>query len=103
VFVCTTLIVALAVYIRTAIRLAETAEWLLHFLSTREVIFGCLEFALILVAVYLLAAFHPGTFMELVYRGFEQVFNLKILAPDLTGIQFNAMIYDYLSCIGVSA
>jgi hypothetical protein len=43
------------------------------------------------------------TFIELVYRGFEQVFNLKILASDLTGIPFNAMIYDYLSCIGVSA
>ena len=64
VFSIATLVAALAVYLRTTIRLAETAEGLLTFLSTHEVIFGCLEFAPIVVAVYLFIVFHPGKYLK---------------------------------------
>ncbi len=53
----------LAVYLRTCVRLAETAEGLLEFLSTHEVIFGCLEFVPILIAVYLFIYWHPGRWL----------------------------------------
>ncbi|KAK5674189.1 hypothetical protein LTS10_013086 [Elasticomyces elasticus] len=59
----TTLIVAtLAVYLWTCFRLAEGAEGLMEELSTHEVYFGCLEFAPVVVAIYLLAYGHPGRF-----------------------------------------
>lgn len=62
-FAAATFIAALAVYVRTIIRLAETAEGLLQFLSTHEVIFGCLEFLPIIVAVYIFVLFHPGKYL----------------------------------------
>lgn len=64
VFSTATLVASIAVYLRTIIRLTETAEGLLKFLSTHEVIFGCLEFAPILVAVYLFVVFHPGKYLR---------------------------------------
>ncbi|RVX72655.1 hypothetical protein B0A52_04053 [Exophiala mesophila] len=57
-------IAALAVYLRTCFRLAETAEGLLEYLSTHEVFFGCLEFVPIVVAVYLLIYWHPGRWLN---------------------------------------
>jgi hypothetical protein len=59
-FVIALVVATLAVYLRTCFRLAETAEGLLATLSTHEVYFGCLEFAPIVVAVYLLVYWHPG-------------------------------------------
>ena len=56
-------IATLAVYLRTCIRLAETTEGLLKFLSTHEAIFGCLEFLPIIVAVYIFAYWHPGRWL----------------------------------------
>ena len=53
----------LLVYLRTCIRLAETAEGLQHWLSTHEVIFGCLEFAPMVIAVYTLLYWHPGRWL----------------------------------------
>ncbi|GAB1312722.1 Sphingoid long-chain base transporter RSB1 [Madurella fahalii] len=50
----------LLVYLRTVFRLAETAEGLGGNLSTREVYFGTLEFLPIVLAVPLLAIWHPG-------------------------------------------
>jgi hypothetical protein len=50
----------LLVYLRTCFRLAETAEGLGGSLSTREVYFGTLEFAPVVVAVLLFASWHPG-------------------------------------------
>ena len=50
----------LAVYLRTCVRLAETAEGLLKFLSTHEAIFGCLEFLPIVIAVYIFTYWQPG-------------------------------------------
>ena len=52
------------VYFRTCIRLAETSQGLQHWLSTHEVIFGCLEFAPMLLAVYTLLYFHPGRWLR---------------------------------------
>ena len=51
------------VYIRTCVRLAETAQGLQHYLSTHEVIYGCLEFAPIVIAVYLFMYWHPGRWL----------------------------------------
>ncbi len=63
IFAAATLFATLAVYLRTCIRLAETAEGLLEFLSTHEAIFGCLEFLPIIIAVYLFIYFHPGRWL----------------------------------------
>ncbi|KAH7014289.1 RTA1 like protein-domain-containing protein [Microdochium trichocladiopsis] len=54
------IISALAVYLRTCFRLAETAEGLGGKLQTNEVYFACLEFAPVALAVVLLAVWHPG-------------------------------------------
>ncbi|KAL9115179.1 MAG: hypothetical protein Q9227_000973 [Pyrenula ochraceoflavens] len=59
-FICALVSASLLVYLRTAFRLAETAEGLNGFLTTHEVFFGCLEFAPVVVAVWIFAAFHPG-------------------------------------------
>ncbi|KAL3425696.1 Sphingoid long-chain base transporter RSB1-like protein 7 [Phlyctema vagabunda] len=48
------------VYIRTIFRLAETATGVLSYLSTHEAFFGALEFAPMVLAVLLLAIWHPG-------------------------------------------
>ncbi|KAK4093685.1 hypothetical protein Purlil1_2019 [Purpureocillium lilacinum] len=53
-------VVTLLVYLRTAFRLAETAEGLYGKLQTNEVYFACLEFAPIALAVLLFAVWHPG-------------------------------------------
>jgi hypothetical protein len=63
VFAAATFVATLMVYLRTCIRLAETAEGLLKYLSTHEVIFGCLEFAPIVVAVYIFIYWHPGRWL----------------------------------------
>ncbi|BFZ55302.1 hypothetical protein PYCC9005_002342 [Savitreella phatthalungensis] len=62
-FIGALVLATLLVYLRTVFRLAETAEGLGGKLSTREVFFGCLEFAPIVIAVYLLAFFHPGLWL----------------------------------------
>lgn len=56
-------VAALLVYIRTCFRLAETAEGLNSTLATREAYFGSLEFAPIVIAVFILAVWHPGKWL----------------------------------------
>ena len=63
VFAGAVFVATLLIYLRTCIRLAETAEGLLKFLSTHEAIFGCLEFAPIVIAVYLFVYWHPGRWL----------------------------------------
>ncbi len=63
-FIGALIIATLAVYLRTCFRLAETAEGLQQFLSTHEAFFGCLEFAPIVVAVYLFTYWHPGRWLK---------------------------------------
>ncbi|KAF2114719.1 RTA1 like protein-domain-containing protein [Lophiotrema nucula] len=53
-------IAVVLVYLRVCFRLAETAEGLYGNLNTHEVFFGCLEFAPVVVAVWLLGVWHPG-------------------------------------------
>ncbi|ORY14197.1 RTA1 like protein-domain-containing protein [Clohesyomyces aquaticus] len=53
-------IAVVLVYLRVCFRLAETAQGLYSKLSTHEVYFGCLEFAPVVVAIFLLTAWHPG-------------------------------------------
>jgi len=50
----------LLIYLRTVFRLAETAQGLGGGLSTKEVYFGVLEFAPVVLAVLLLTIWHPG-------------------------------------------
>jgi len=47
-------------YLRVCFRLAETAEGLYGKLNTHEVYFGTLEFMPVVLAVWLLAFWHPG-------------------------------------------
>ncbi|OAA71495.1 RTA1 like protein [Cordyceps fumosorosea ARSEF 2679] len=48
------------IYLRTAFRLAETAEGLFGNLQTHEIYVACLEFAPVALAVLLFGCFHPG-------------------------------------------
>jgi hypothetical protein len=59
-FILALVVATLMVYQRTCFRLAETSEGLYGGLSTHEVFFGCLEFAPIVIAVYLFSIWHPG-------------------------------------------
>lgn len=59
-FIAVLVVATLLIYLRTCFRLAETAEGLFGHLSTHEVFFGCLEFAPVVVAVYLFNIWHPG-------------------------------------------
>lgn len=63
----------LLVYLRTDFRLSETASGLNSDLATSEVYFGSLEFAPIVVAVFLLAVWHPGRWLPR-NRGENSVF-----------------------------
>jgi hypothetical protein len=47
-------------YLRVCFRLSETSEGLFGTLNTHEVYFGTLEFMPVVLAVWLLAAWHPG-------------------------------------------
>lgn len=60
VFVAAFVVATLLIYLRTVFRLAETAEGLGGALSTREVYFGTLEFAPVVLAVLLFTIWHPG-------------------------------------------
>lgn len=59
-FILSFIAATLLVYLRTCFRLAETAEGLGGNLSSKEVYFGVLEFAPIVITVYLFNFFHPG-------------------------------------------
>lgn len=51
---------SLLIYLRTIFRLAETSQGVFGHLSTHEGFFGGLEFAPVVVAVGVLAGWHPG-------------------------------------------
>ncbi|KAF7189313.1 Efflux pump himE [Pseudocercospora fuligena] len=63
-FITGVIVATIAVYLRTCFRLAETAEGLMQHLSTHEVFFGCLEFALIVIAVFIFTYWHPGRWLS---------------------------------------
>lgn len=62
-FLAAVLVAALAVYIRTCFRLAETVQGLSKSLATHEVFFGCLEFLPVVSAMYILMYWHPGRWL----------------------------------------
>ncbi|KAH7112519.1 RTA1 like protein-domain-containing protein, partial [Dendryphion nanum] len=53
-------VAVLLMYLRVCFRLAETSEGLYGKLNTNEVYFGVLEFMPVVLAVWLLAVWHPG-------------------------------------------
>ena len=55
---------SILVLLRTVFRLAETSEGVFGYASSHEVFFGCLEFAPIVVAVWILAIWHPGRWLN---------------------------------------
>lgn len=59
-FVLVCFVAVVLVYLRVCFRLAETAQGLFSELSTHEVFFGCLEFMPVVLAVWILGAWHPG-------------------------------------------
>ncbi|KAI9761288.1 MAG: hypothetical protein M4579_001078 [Chaenotheca gracillima] len=60
VFVVALLVSSLLVYLRTIFRLAETSQGVFGYLMVHEALFAALEFVPIVVAVCILAIFHPG-------------------------------------------
>lgn len=55
---------SLLVFLRVIFRLAETSQGVFGFLMVHEAFFGTLEFAPIVVAVWILAVFHPGRWLR---------------------------------------
>ena len=59
-FIFVLAIASILVFLRTLFRLIETSEGIYGNLSTHEAYFGGLEFAPMVVAIWLLAVWHPG-------------------------------------------
>ena len=57
-------IASVLVFVRTIFRLVETSQGVFGYLSTHEGFFAGLEFAPVVVAVWLLAIWHPGRWMS---------------------------------------
>lgn len=57
-------VASLLVYLRTIFRLAETAQGVFGYLSSHEAFFGALEFAPIVIAVWVLGIWHPGRWIK---------------------------------------
>lgn len=55
---------SLLVYLRTIFRLAETAQGVFGYLSSHEAFFGALEFAPVVIAVWVLGIWHPGRWIK---------------------------------------
>lgn len=64
-FMCAYMVASLLIYLRTLFRLAETSQGVFGELSSHEVYFGCLEFAPIIIAVFLFNVWHPGKWLSL--------------------------------------
>ncbi|KAL8750457.1 MAG: hypothetical protein Q9184_006420, partial [Pyrenodesmia sp. 2 TL-2023] len=62
-FISALALASLLVYLRTLFRLAETAEGLFSYLSIHEVFFGTLEFTPVVIAVGIMAVWHPGRWL----------------------------------------
>lgn len=65
-FILALAVASILVYLRTLFRLAETAEGLFASISTNEVFFGTLEFAPVVLAVWIMAIWHPGRWLPVV-------------------------------------
>ncbi|KAF8053748.1 RTA1 like protein-domain-containing protein [Lyophyllum atratum] len=58
------MLASVLVWVRTIFRLIETAQGVYGYLSSREIFFGVLEFAPIVVAIGVLAVWHPAQYVE---------------------------------------
>jgi hypothetical protein len=63
-FIVILLISSILIFARTLFRMAETSEGVFGHLSTHEAFFGGLEFAPMVIAVFLLEIWHPGRWMS---------------------------------------
>lgn len=63
VFILAVAAASLLVYLRTVFRLAEAAQGLFGKVSTKETFFGTWEFTPVVLAVWILAAWHPGRWL----------------------------------------
>ncbi|TLD38809.1 hypothetical protein E2P81_ATG01352 [Venturia nashicola] len=59
-FVVALYVASLLIFLRIIFRVAETSQGVLGYLSTHEAFFGALEFAPVVLAVWILAIWHPG-------------------------------------------
>jgi RTA1 like protein len=64
-FIVSLIIASLLVFLRLLFRLAETAQGVFGYLMEHEAFFGALEFAPVVVAVLMLAIWHPGRWLPL--------------------------------------
>jgi hypothetical protein len=88
-FAIALMIACLLIFLRIIFRLAETAQGVFGFLMVHEAFYGALEFAPVIVAVWILAIWHPGRWV-----------NLKVLEVDarrgngaqVTTVKFNEMV-----------
>ena len=62
-FVAALALASLLVYLRTLFRLSETAQGLFASISTNETFFGTLEFAPVVIAIWIMAVWHPGRWL----------------------------------------
>lgn len=56
---------SVAILVRLVFRIAETGEGVFGFLSTHEAFLGALDFVPVMIALALLAAWHPGMSLKL--------------------------------------
>jgi hypothetical protein len=57
------IVASVLVFLRLLFRLAETAQGVFGYLMEHEAFFGALEFAPVVVAVWILAIWHPGRWL----------------------------------------
>lgn len=62
-FISAVALASVLIYLRTVFRLAETGQGLFGSISTNETFFGTLEFAPVVLAIWILAIWHPGRWL----------------------------------------
>ncbi|KAI9851471.1 MAG: hypothetical protein M1838_003546 [Thelocarpon superellum] len=79
-------VASLLVFLRTVFRLSETAQGVGGFASTHEALFGALEFAPMIMAVWVLAYYHPGRWVPKVVAPTSNVpVSAAPVEPEKTG------------------
>jgi hypothetical protein len=58
------MVASLLIFLRILFRLAETAQGIFGYLMVHEAFYGALEFAPVIVAVWMLAVWHPGRWVS---------------------------------------
>lgn len=63
-FVASLIVASVLILLRIVFRLAETAQGVFGYLMVHEAFFGVLEFAPVIVAMFLIALWHPGKWLR---------------------------------------